>query len=191
MVPSNIVEISMIRNGMTVGKRAQEAVNIPLIRKSRAPRNGKSTVPKISLGLLAVVIFFSISSKLPFVGIQDAVYKKMDEMMLIPRQNPYTSLYFEYYDDLPTKVAAGETVNFSFTIKNEEGTDKVYTYNVYFNNGENRKRIPVDKGTISLKDGESKTINEQYEFTQDHKKEILYVEIPETGQKIHFILTSQ
>lgn len=191
MVPSNIVEISMIRNGMTIGKGAQKADNMPLVRVSRAPRTGKSTVLKILLGLLVIAIFAYALSKLPFAGIQDAVYKKMDEMMLIPRQDPYTALYFEYYDDLPTKVAAGETVNFSFTIRNEEGTDKTYTYNVYFNNGENRKRIPVDKGTALIKNGESKTINEQYEFTQDHLKEILYVELPETGQKIHFILTSQ
>lgn len=189
-----IVELSFLKNGMSLGKAAVGADNeaVFMVREL----DGDMTLSKQQngrkRGFLAsqIVLLMLFLTYFPFADVQDRIYSQMDAMMLIPREEPYTALYFEYYDDLPTKVAANETVDFSFTIKNEEGVDREYSYDVYFNNGENRKRISVGKGTVFIRDGEKMTITELYDFTQDHDKEILYVEL-DTGQKIHFILTGE
>lgn len=109
---------------------------------------------------------------------------------MISQEDSFTALYFENSENLPRKVAKGEKIDFSFTIQNSEGIDKEYEYSVYFKNGINNKRVPVDQGKIRIKDGESTTISESYAFQQDHQKEILFVELIQEKQKIYFILTS-
>jgi len=140
--------------------------------------------------LIILIVLAGIYANHPFAIDKNWVHQKLDALYLIPREEPYTALYFEYYDDLPTKVAAGEMVNFTFTIKNAEGVDKEYPYKVYFKTGDSRKRLAVDASTVSIKNGESQTIARSYTFAQDHAQEILYVELPESGQTIHFILKS-
>ena len=119
-----------------------------------------------------------------------ASYPKNYPTGLVSKEESFTALYFENSENLPGKVAKGEKIDFSFTIKNMEGTDKEYEYEVYLKNGTNNKRVAVDRKKIWIKNGGSATIPESYTFQQDHMKEILIVELRGENQKIHFILTN-
>lgn len=191
MNTANIVEITLRHNGMEVGKSAPQGLKGLFSSFLGKPDLKKRFSDKKKISLLIIMIISAvIYANSSFIFDKDQIHQKLDALYLIPREEPYTALYFEYYDDLPTKVAAGEMVSFTFTIKNAEGVDKEYPYKIYFKTGDSRKRLAVDAGTVSIKDGESQTIARSYTFTEDHAQEILYVELPESGQKIHFILKS-
>ena len=191
MNTANIVEITLRHNGMEVGKSTSQTLRGSFLSfLDRSGFKGYMGGKKKILLLLILIVSAGIYANYSFVIDKDRIYQKLNALYLIPREEPYTALYFEYYDDLPTKVAAGEMVSFTFTIKNAEGVDREYPYKAYFKTGDSRKRLAVDAGTVSIKSGESQTISRSYTFTQDHAQEILYVELPESGQTIHFILKS-
>lgn len=191
MNTANIVEITLRHNGMQVGKKTPQTLKGSFLSSlGKFDFKGYLGGKKKILLLIILIVLAGIYANHPFAIDKNWVHQKLDALYLIPREEPYTALYFEYYDDLPTKVAAGEMVNFTFTIKNAEGVDKEYPYKVYFKTGDSRKRLAVDASTVSIKNGESQTIARSYTFAQDHAQEILYVELPESGQTIHFILKS-
>lgn len=117
-----------------------------------------------------------------------ATYQEWSRL-LAPQNETFTALYFENPAALPEKVAAGERIDFAFTIENSEGTNQEYAYIVYFSSGSSGKRIAVDKGKVGIPSGGKKTITETYTFKQNHEKEILVVELIDRQQEIHFILT--
>lgn len=190
MNASDLLETALLHNGMTVGKndtlRMADGSVLSYLRESR-PRKKKGKGKLLFLSLL-MIITLCLSANRFASGSQVWIYRQMDKMLLIPREEPFTALYFEYYEDLPTAFEADEVVSFTFTIKNSEGYDKEYIYDAYFKDGIHQGSLSVDKGKVFIKNGESRTISESYVFAQKYKQETLFVELPESGQKIHFIL---
>lgn len=187
MNTSNLLKTALLHNGMQVGEDIPQMTGGTVLSSLRedAPKKRGGGNKLLFLSLTAILILF-LASYAP--ASQAWVYKKMDELLLIPREEPFTALHFEYYDDLPATFKAGEMINFTFTIKNSEGKDKEYVYDIYFKDGVHQGRIPVDKQSVFIKNGESRTIAQSYIFTANYPKETLYVELPEGGQKIHFAL---
>lgn len=189
MNTSDLLKTALLHNGMHIGEDIPQMTSgtvLSSLREAAPKKKGGGNMP-VFLILTAITIFL-LAGYAP--ASQAWVYKKMDELLLIPREEPFTALHFEYYDDLPTTFTAGEMINFTFTIKNSEGKDKEYVYDVYFKDGVHQGRIPVDKKSVFIKNGESQTIAQSYIFTANYPIETLFVELPESGQKIHFALSN-
>lgn len=189
MNTSDLLKTALLHNGMHIGEDIPQMTSgtvLSSLREGAPKKRGGGNMP-VFLILTAIMIFL-LAGYAP--ASQAWVYKKMDELLLIPREEPFTALHFEYYDDLPTTFTAGEMINFTFTIKNSEGIDKEYVYDVYFKDGVHQGRIPVDKKSVFIKNGESQTIAQSYIFTANYPIETLFVELPEGGQKIHFALSN-
>lgn len=152
-----------------------------LLLVTNLSRKGKDLLITASL-LVAALYLVHIS--LSAVG-RSAPYQNL----LAPRSEPFTALYFENSSHLPAQIVPGEKIDFAFTIANSEGSDRDYSYVVYFENGTNQKRIAVDQGTVAVGSNEKRTLAESYTFKQDHEKEILVVELTDYKQEIRFILT--
>jgi hypothetical protein len=183
-----LLENTLLQNGMNVGKtepRNDQQTLAPFLSKP-LPQNDREKKKRALLApiLSMIALILVISAPLD----ESWVYRGLDKLMLIPREEPYTALYFEYYDDLPKQAAAGEMINFTFTIKNSEGYDKEYDYAVYLKKKNNREKIPVADGTVTVKNGESSTVSQSYVIAQTFEEAALFVELPESGQNIHFIL---
>jgi hypothetical protein len=116
------------------------------------------------------------------------IYNELNYLKLTPQTEKFTELYFENSSNLPRVSKEGETMFFSFTIDNLEGKDKQYHYSVCLKNESGMTLI--DDNTASIKSGESRTINETYTFPVSYPKEILFVELPELNQEIHFFLAN-
>lgn len=82
-------------------------------------------------------------------------------------------------------------INFTFTIKNAEGYDKEYEYSAYLLAEGRREKIPAADGAIAVKNGEEASVSGSYIFTRNYAKAALFVELPESGRKIHFILKNE
>lgn len=188
MNTTDLIEKALLHNGMKVGKSAPQTVMESVLssRQKSIPSKRKNKRKLLICSLAMIMICLFVGS---YASISQAwIYQKMDSLMLIPKKEPFTALYFEYYDDLPAQYAPGDTVSFTFTIKNAEGLDKEYAYDVYIINAASRKMIPKDKGTTLVKNEESQTITKSYIFAEDYGQEAIFVELPESKQAIHFIL---
>lgn len=119
---------------------------------------------------------------------KSSIYKQLDNLHLIPRQEHFTELYFNNHTNLPKKLAINETITFTFAIRNLEGKDKEYPYAVYFKN-DVYGTTTVNQKTVLVKDNEEKIITETYTFNSNTVKETLFVELTELKQEIHFVLT--
>ncbi len=80
------------------------------------------------------------------------------------KKTPFTELYFENTENLPSKPTVIKNFNsvpytFSFTIHNIEDADMTYLYLVQINGIEN---VILDSNSVSIKNGEKKTITETF-----------------------------
>jgi hypothetical protein len=121
---------------------------------------------------------------------QSVAYAELAALRLIPQTERFTELYFNDPQSLPKTVPIGYTGHFAFTIHNMEDTSKTYVYLVYtiLSNG---TKFVIDRKSISLADKESKTLVESYRFVTARNTFAVYVELPENGQNIHFVLTAR
>lgn len=186
-----LLENTLLHDGMNVGKSAPQRENLPDVRFSSRliPPDGSKKAGRAFLIPIILMLALGVSVSLPID--ESWVYRGLDSMMLVPRDEPYTALYFEYYDDLPRTAVAGEMINFTFSIKNSEGYDKEYKYSTYILAGNSQERILVADGAVTVKDGEEASISGSYIFKETHGQAALFVEIPESGKKIHFILRNE
>lgn len=148
--------------------------------------------PKSSVGLkyVRIALILAVVGSMAYFGnaYKTSIYKQLDDLHLIPRQEYFTELYFNNHTNLPKKLAKGVSINFSFAIRNLEGKDKEYPYIVYFKN-DKYGTTTLDLKTVLVKDNEEKIINETYTFSSKTLKETLFVELTELNQEIHFALT--
>lgn len=136
----------------------------------------------IAIFVLCTLVFVANDQKVN-------IYNVMNKLKLIHRPERFTELYFENHANLPKKMAKGETISFSFTIHNVEGSDTEYPYAVYFKNSYGITK--VDKNTVLVKDNEYKTITKSYTFRSGSTEEILYVELIDQKQELHFSLSKK
>lgn len=117
-----------------------------------------------------------------------AVYEQLNKFGLMPEPERFTELYFDDYDNLPKKIIDNKTISFSFTVHNLEGMDKEYPYVIYTK--KNHGETVLDIKTVSVKNNEYKTVTESYTFNEFSTEEIVFIELIEQDQKIHFLLTN-
>jgi uncharacterized membrane protein len=79
---------------------------------------------------------------------------------LLPEPETFTELYFENHENLPSKVEAGETYTFAFSVHSEEYRNMTFPYAIYIQT--DKKRIPITKGQFSLMQNQNKTFNEKF-----------------------------
>lgn len=135
------------------------------------------------IGTILLVALFLYSQR-------DAIYAQLDEWYLIPRPERFTELYLENYTQLPKAVVAGQVVPFSFTIHNLEGKEMAYEYWVYaLKDGE--ERVTVDQQTVSAAHDEYKTIDVTYQYPASTTSAVIYVDLIDLDQQIHFKLSAE
>lgn len=139
---------------------------------------------------IRIILILAVIGSVAYFGnaYKSWIYRQLDNLHLIPRQEHFTELYFNNHTNLPKKLGKGVSINFSFAIRNLEGADKTYPYIVYFKNPQ-YGTTTVDRKTVLVKNDEEKIINETYTFSSNTLKETLFVELTELNQEIHFALT--
>lgn len=106
---------------------------------------------------------------------------------LLPESEHFTELYLEG-DELPRGAQKDWTISFSFVIGNSEGEAKKYPYIVYIKN--QKEKIIINEGSINIEDNEHHRIQVLYTLQQDYKNSILFIELPDQKQNLHFSLIS-
>lgn len=119
------------------------------------------------------------------LGGPGAVSKWMAKMNLLPKEETLTELYFETPLPNVERLSPGTSVPFSFVIRNLEGKDITYTYQVSVMVGTTRVR--VTEGTAMLMNTERTTVKIPYVFKSSPEKATFFVEITSPRpQYIHF-----
>ncbi len=96
----------------------------------------------------------------------------------------FTELYFEDHINLP-KAAIKEKVNdFKFTIHNLEYKTMKYPYTIYAEADGIRQEL--DKGSVTLRQDEYKTILESFSLVIEGKRTKVTVLLTDKNQSIHF-----
>lgn len=133
---------------------------------------------------VVVLILFCVAA----ISYRDrsVVYTLLDHYNLVPKEEHYTELYFEDPTHLPSKVATGDKVSFSFTVHSMEGKNTERLYIVYFASDDGYNDM-IDNGMLSLGDGEYKTLSESYTFARKVNAGRVVVELPTLNQKIDFL----
>ena len=97
------------------------------------------------------------------------------------------SLAINNPSSVPTSVAAGEVVSFSFTVKNTAGGAASLSYKVYviWRGGEQNV---IDRNAIQLAGGEARSISESLKFETAGAAGVVYIEVEPSGPRIHFAM---
>lgn len=106
---------------------------------------------------------------------------------VLPKEEHFTELYFNDHLSLPHEVRAGEDISFTFIVHNVEGKNMLYPYRTY---------MVTQHGTTTIEDGTRITLSGGYATTSEtfvtspnFGNGIIYVELPEQNQVIHFLIT--
>lgn len=139
----------------------------------------------VFLFIIATIVFLYMYKS----AIYKQIYEQLNNLRLIPIPERFTELYFENHANLPKEIIKNEKIFFSFTIHNLEGVDMEYLYAVYFKN--NYGKTIVEQNIAFVKDNEYRTITESYIFKSSSAEEILFVELIDKRQEIHFSLKNK
>lgn len=100
----------------------------------------------------------------------------------------FTELYFEDHINLPKTIKKHEEYSFIFTIHNLEYKDMEYPYVVYLETID--KKIILNQGIVSLKDGEYKSARVDFGPLKNIRMKIV-VELVGRNQQIDFWMENQ
>ena len=98
----------------------------------------------------------------------------------------FTELYFDNNVQLPSEIIPNHPYSFQFTLHNLEDRDMEYTYQVYLEVGNNK--LIFDKGTVSVKENDYKTIQEKFATASVLPKSEIVVELTNKDQHIDFLI---
>jgi hypothetical protein len=144
--------------------------------------NNKNGILKLIV-IFAVVIFFGIGLQITSPAIA-SVLNKYD---LLPRPETFTELYFENHLNLPSKVEAGQTYTFSYTVHNVEYKNMMYPYSVYIQTS--KSKIPVIKGSFNLPQDGKKTLQVSFIAPNVTGRSEVVVDLVNLNQAIDFWIT--
>lgn len=141
-------------------------------------------IVKIELLLLTVGLVTGL------VRIAYSVPKVKEAIVLATTVKPetFTELYFEDHNNLPKTIEKHEEYSFIFTIHNLEYKDMNYPYVVYLETVD--KKIILDQGIVSLKDGEYKSARVDFGPLKPIRMKIV-VELENNKQLIDFWMEGQ
>jgi len=119
------------------------------------------------------------------------VYALLDTMYLIPRKETFTELYLNDYPQIPARLLlAKQTYPFTFTIRNIEGVQTAYEYEVYFTNASGTPRN-ISRRTIVLEDGERALIREEFTVVDPKETGTVVINLVDLKQEIHFFIPTK
>lgn len=125
---------------------------------------------------LALGIFFYVKSNPAIIN--------MITLATTVKPETFTELYFENHTSLPKDTNLYDEKKFKFTVHNLEYKTMTYPYEVYID-FEGNKQI-IDEGSITLKQGEYKTIDENYMLTYPTARVKIVVNLINKNQQIDF-----
>ncbi len=137
---------------------------------------------------ITAVIFVLISVIYRY---RSPIYAQLNTLKLVPQEEHLTELYFNNHLSLPKLSRAGNKISFSFTIHNLEGKEMEYPYSVYIKSGTIESPTIVDSNKILVKSGESKVISETYTFKSSPATAVVFAELTDLHQNIHFLLSDK
>jgi hypothetical protein len=107
-----------------------------------------------------------------------------------PQQERTTELYINNYLNFPKQITKGQTVPFSFTVHNLEGTTTTYPFRVYLVSADNTQ-VRIASSTVTVHDGESKVVNLSYTFKTAGAVATVFIELPTVHESLHFALPTR
>ncbi len=96
----------------------------------------------------------------------------------------FTELYFENHINLPKAAIKDKVNDFKFTIHNLEYRTITYPYTIYAEADGIKQEL--DKGSVTLRQDEYKTILESFSLVIDGKRTKITVLLTDKNQSIHF-----
>lgn len=116
-----------------------------------------------------------------------------DRLLLLPKEEHYTELYFEDPAHLPKTYTPGKKEKFAFTLHNLEGEDKDYTFQAFFvpYGIEHASTSTLSTEILHVPLGGYMTKEIVYTLVWDQavSKGSVVVRILNTDQEIHFNVT--
>lgn len=137
-----------------------------------------------------LIIFLSFIFLAGFVIYKNKteIYKLLDKFQLIPRDERFTELYFEIYPRInKDEVVVGKKVDFSFAIRNLEGQDFKYEYQVYFKSSTGTTKL-ISFDTVAIKEGDSLLIPESFKIDKKTMSGKVVVYLKDLNQEIFFAI---
>ena len=148
--------------------------------------------PIVIIGLLSfsitLVIGLSAIKIAPHLGNYVPAVKEALALATTRKPETFTELYFEDHINLPKTINRHEEYSFAFTIHNLEYKDMEYPYVVYLETID--KKIILDQNKISLKNGEYKSVKEDFGPLKDIRMKIV-IELVGRNQQIAFWMEGQ
>jgi hypothetical protein len=130
---------------------------------------------------IAVGVFITILL-LAEIGYFDTTFKKLG---VYPVPESYTALFFVNAESLAEEFDYVQSLkNFSFGVYNHENEDQNYSFSVDVYAGD--KTIPVTKGTLYVKPGETVYYDVALDVEDYPKNSIVYVTLPTHQKSIDF-----
>lgn len=136
---------------------------------------------KAIMATVVVGVFITVLLLAEF-GYFDAVFKKIG---VYPVPESYTALFFVNPESLAEEFDYVKSLkSFSFGVYNHENTDQNYSFSVDVYAGE--KTIPVTKGSLYVKPGETVYSDVELDVEDYPKNSIVYVSLPTHQKSIDF-----
>lgn len=158
---------------------------IPSKLKEKIPFKIQFRASKKNMAIM--LAFLALSILLASIYFQNNIIAGLDKLKLIPQAEGFTELYFENYAEISHLAPrAGDKMPISFVINNFEGTEKNYSYVIYFQNDE--KKFLIDKGTVILQDQQGVNIQKSYLFRSSYPQGQIVIELKDLNQEIRFLL---
>lgn len=96
----------------------------------------------------------------------------------------FTELYFEDHINLPKAAIKNKVNDFKFTIHNLEYKTMTYPYTIYAEVDGIKQEL--DKGSVTLRHDDYRTILESFSLVSDAKRAKITVLLTDKNQSIHF-----
>jgi hypothetical protein len=142
---------------------------------------GSRYIQRACIATFVVGIFITVLF-LAEIGYFDSLFKKIG---VYPIPESYTALFFVNAESLSQEFEYVKTLKqFSFGVYNHENADQNYSYSVDVYAGD--KTIPVTKGTLYVKPGETVYSDIQLDVEDYPNNSIVYVTLPSHHKSIDF-----
>lgn len=133
----------------------------------------------------AALIFFALGAFFVLAHFSPRVETPFSPLALAPTHEPLTELYFNDYASLPSSAIRGANLLLSFTVRNLEGRDLRYPYQVYSETLGGARTL-LASSTLALPDGESVSVPISFRAKTDALRVI--VSLPTVHEEIHVTL---
>lgn len=143
----------------------------------------KNKKNKLISGIVLLLLAISLVVGASYVVNNVPAVKEAIVLATTIKPETLTELYFEDHNNLPKTITRYDFYNFLFTIHNLEYKDMEYPYIIYLQTSD--KKIILDENKIEVKNGEYKSIKEDFGPLKSLRMKIV-VELLNRNQLISF-----